>query len=148
MEEVNNSLAFKDFLHKLEQLPLEVKEKTNGTATIQQTTRNLLREEGVAALLADLKALYGDEFDIVETADGIDFVAENEISDITITWELKSTIKSIDYDPFLEADRYDEMKAEKQDKKAAREKEKVAKEELVKERRLAKLAEIEAKKNK
>ena len=85
MEEVNNSLAFKDFLHKLEQLPLEVKEKTNGTATIQQTTRNILREEGVAALLADLTALYGDEFDIVETADGIDFVAENEASDITIT---------------------------------------------------------------
>lgn len=148
MEEVNNSLAFKDFLHKLEQLPLEVKEKTNGTATIQQTTRNILREEGVAALLADLTALYGDEFDIVETADGIDFVAENEASDITITWELKSTIKSIDYDPFLEADRYDEMKAEKQAKKDAREKEKLQKEELVKERRLAKLAEIEAKKSK
>ena len=148
MEEVNNSLAFKDFLHKLEQLPLEVKEKTNGTATIQQTTRTILREEGVAALLADLTALYGDEFDIVETADGIDFVAENEASDITITWELKSTIKSIDYDPFLEADRYDEMKAEKQAKKDAREKEKLQKEELVKERRLAKLAEIEAKKSK
>jgi hypothetical protein len=85
MEEVKQSLAFKDFLHKLENEPLEIKEKANGTATIQQTTRNQLREEGVAALLGDLTTLYGDEFDIVETADGICFVAENEDSDITIT---------------------------------------------------------------
>jgi len=147
MEEVKQSLAFKDFLHKLEELPLEVKEKTNGTATIQQTTRNQLREEGVAALLSDLTNLYGDEFDIVETADGICFVAENEKSDITITWELKSTIKSIDYDPFVEASNYDEMRAEKVAKKEARDKEKAEKEELVRIKRAQKLAEIEAKKN-
>lgn len=147
MEEIKQSLAFKDFLHKLEKLPLEVKEKTNGTATIQQTTRNQLREEGVAALLNDLTNLYGDEFDIVETADGICFVAENEESDITITWELKSTIKSIDYDPFVEANNYDEMRAEKVAKKEARNKEKAEKEELVRIKRAQKLAEIEAKKN-
>lgn len=147
MEEVKQSLAFKDFLHKLEELPLEVKEKTNGTATIQQTTRNQLREEGVAALLSDLTNLYGDEFDIVETADGICFVAENEESDITITWELKSTIKSIDYDPFVEGNNYDEMRAEKVAKKEARNKEKAKKEELVRIKRAQKLAEIEAKKN-
>ena len=147
MEEIKQSLAFKDFLHKLEELPLEVKEKTNGTATIQQTTRNQLREEGVAALLSDLTNLYGDEFDIVETADGICFVAENEESDITITWELKSTIKSIDYDPFVEASNYDEMRAEKVAKKEARNKEKAEKEELVRIKRAQKLAEIEAKKN-
>ena len=113
--EVNtkNPLAFKSFLHKMEEDKLEVKEKANGTATIQQTTRNKYREEGVAALLQDLISLYGDEFDIVETADGICFVAENGLSDITITWELKSTIKSTDYDPFLEASRYDETRAEK-----------------------------------
>ena len=148
MEEVKQSLAFKDFLHKLEELPLEVKEKTNGTATIQQTTRNQLREEGVAALLSDLTNLYGDEFDIVETADGICFVAENEESDITITWELKSTIKSIDYDPFVEANNYDEMRAEKVAKKEARNKEKAEKEELVRIKRAQKLAEIEARNNK
>ena len=148
MEEVKQSLAFKDFLHKLENEPLEVKEKTNGTATIQQTTRNQLREEGVAALLDDLTNLYGDEFDIVETADGICFVAENEESDITITWELKSTIKSIDYDPFVEANRYDEMCAEKAAKKEARNKEKAEKEELVRIKRAQKLAEIEARNNK
>lgn len=148
MEEVKQSLAFKDFLHKLEELPLEVKEKTNGTATIQQTTRNQLREEGVAALLSDLTNLYGDEFDIVETADGICFVAENEKSDITITWELKSTIKSIDYDPFVEASNYDEMRAEKVAKKEARDKEKAEKEELVRIKRAQKLAEIEARNNK
>lgn len=147
MENQIQSLAFKDFLHKLENEPLEIKEKTNGTATIQQTTRNQLREEGVAALLDDLTKLYGDEFDIVETADGICFVAENEESDITITWELKSTIKSIDYDPFVEANSYDEMRAEKAAKKEARQKEKAEKEELVRIKRAQKLAEIEAKKN-
>jgi len=147
MENQIQSLAFKDFLHRLESEPLEIKEKTNGTATIQQTTRNQLREEGVAALLDDLIKLYGDEFDIVETADGICFVAENEKSDITITWELKSTIKSIDYDPFVEANSYDEMRAEKAAKKEARQKEKAEKEELVRIKRAQKLAEIEAKKN-
>ncbi len=146
MAVLEQSLAFKDFLHKLEERPLEVKEKTNGTATIQQTTRNQLREEGVAALLSDLKLLYGDTFDIVETSDGICFAAENEPTNITITWELKSTIKSIDYDPFLEADRYDEMRAEKSAKKEAREKEKAEKEELVRTKRAQKLAEIEARK--
>ena len=94
-ENTKNPLAFKSFLHKMEEDKLEVKEKANGTATIQQTTRNKYREEGVAALLQDLISLYGDEFDIVETADGICFVAENILSDITITWELKSTIKSL-----------------------------------------------------
>lgn len=148
MEEIKQPLAFKDFLHKLETQTLEVKEKSNGTATIQQTTRNQLREEGVTALLSDLKNIYGDEFDIVETADGIDFVAENENSDITITWELKSTIKSTDYDPFLEADKYDEMRAEKTAKKQARNQEKLEKENLIKIKRAQKLAEIEAKKSK
>lgn len=146
MAEVKQSLAFKDFLHKLEQEPLEIKEKTNGTATIQQTKRNQLREEAVEAICEDLKLLYGDQFDIVETADGICVVAENEPSDITVTLELKPTIKSIDYDPFVEANRYDEMRAEKVAKKEAREKEKADKEKLVRIKRAQKLAEIEAKK--
>lgn len=146
-ENTKNPLAFKSFLHKMEEDKLEVKEKANGTATIQQTTRNKYREEGVAALLQDLISLYGDEFDIVETADGICFVAENLLSDITITWELKSTIKSTDYDPFLEASRYDETRAEKLAKKSAREQEKIDREALIKEKRAQKLAEIEAKRN-
>lgn len=147
MEEVKNSLAFKDFLHKLEELPLEIKEKSNGTVTIQQTTRNQLREEGVSALLKDLIVLYGDDFDIVETADGICVVAENGASNITITWEIKSTIKSPDYDPFIEADNYDEQRSLKMAKKEAREKEKVEKEILLKKKRAEKLAELDAKKN-
>ena len=147
MEEVKQSLAFKDFLHKLENEPLEIKEKANGTATIQQTRRNQLREEGVVALFSDLKMLYGDEYDVVWTADGICFAAENEIIDKTIPIMIKPEIKSPDYDPFLEADRYDQMRAEKNAKKEAREKEKANKEELVRIKRAQKLAEIEAKKN-
>lgn len=147
MEEVKQSLAVKDFLHKLESEPWEVKEKTNGTATIQQTTRNQLREEGVAAFFSDFITFYGDEYDIVRTADGICFAAENEIIDKTIPVMIKFEIKSVDYDPFLEADRYDQMRAEKNAKKEAREKEKANREELVRIKRAQKLAEIEAKKN-
>ena len=148
MEEVKNQLAFKEFLFKLQDLPLEIKEKSNGTATIQQTTRNQLREEGVEALLQDLMTLYGDDFDIVETADGICIVAENGVNDISITWEIKSTIKSTDYDPFLEADNYDEQRAAKLAKKQAKEKEKMEREILLKKKRAEKLAELNAKRNK
>jgi hypothetical protein len=47
--------------------------------------------------------IYGDEFDIVETKEGIVIVAENQADDWTFSWELKSTIKALNFDPFLEA---------------------------------------------
>ena len=56
----------------------------------------------------------------METKDGIVLVAENEPGDYTISWELKNTIKSVDYDPFLEATAYEESEIEKANKKEAR----------------------------
>jgi hypothetical protein len=89
--------------------------------------------------------IYGDEFDVLETKDGLVLVAENEPGEWTFSWELKSTIKSLDYDPFIEANNYDEEVASKQEKKLRREQEKEAKLKLLEEKRAKKLAEIERK---
>lgn len=80
----------------------------------------------------------------METKDGIVLVAENEPGDYTISWELKNTIKSIDYDPFLEAAAYEESEAEKANKKEMREIEKQRKADALEAKRAKKLAEIEA----
>lgn len=138
---------FKDFLAKLESSEFETNTTATGARTIRQSERNELRKEGVAALMEDLMWLYGDTFDIVETKDGIVIVAENEPGDFTISWELKNTIKSVDYDPFLEATAYEESEIEKENKRAAREEEKARKAAALEEKRAKKLAEIEAKKN-
>ena len=79
----------------------------------------------------------------METKDGIVLVAENEPGDYTISWELKNTIKSIDYDPFLEAASYEESELEKANKKEAREAEKERKAAALEAKRAKKLAEIE-----
>ena len=79
-----------------------------GTVTIQQSTRNALRKKGVEALKHDLELMYGEDFDILETKEGIVIAVENDPSEFTFSWELKSTIKSVDYDPFIEANNYDE----------------------------------------
>lgn len=89
--------------------------------------------------------IYGDEFDVLETKDGLVLVAENEPGEWTFSWELKSTIKSLDYDPFIEANNYDEEVASKQEKRLRREQEKEAKLKLLEEKRAKKLAEIERK---
>ncbi len=89
--------------------------------------------------------IYGDEFDVLETKDGLVLVAENEPGEWTFSWELKSTIKSLDYDPFIEANNYDEEVASKQEKKLRREQEKETKLKLLEEKRAKKLAEIERK---
>lgn len=52
---------------------------SKGETTIQQTPRNELRREGLNALKQDLINLYGDDFDVVETKEGIIIVAENEV---------------------------------------------------------------------
>lgn len=91
--------------------------------------------------------MYGEDFDIVETKDGIVIVAENEPGGFTFSWEIKTTIKSIDYDPFTEANAFDDENAEKEAKKAARQEEKERKMKAIAEKRAKKLAEIEAKNN-
>ena len=90
--------------------------------------------------------MYSDDFDILETKEGIVIAAENEPGEFTFSWELKSTIKSIDYDPFIEANNYDEEVANKTEKKLRKEQEKAAKIKQLEEKRAKKLAEIERRK--
>ena len=61
--------------------------------------------------------------------------------------ELKSTIKSLDYDPFIQASNFEEAQAEKREKKARIEAEKLEHERRLAEKRARKLEEIEAKKH-
>ena len=138
---------FSEFLRMVEETEYETNTTATGALTIQQSVRNELRKVGVAALKADLEWLYGDEFDVVETKEGIVLVAEHEPGDFTFSWELKNTIKSLDYDPFIQASNYEEAVAEKAEKKAKAEAEKAERAQKLEEKRAKKLAEIEAKKN-
>ena len=138
---------FSEFLRMVEKTEYTTNTTATGALTIQQSARNELRKVGVAALKADLEWLYGDEFDVVETKEGIVLVAENEPGDFTFSWELKNTIKSLDYDPFIQALNYEEAVAEKAEKKAKVEAEKAERAQKLEEKRAKKLAEIEAKKN-
>ena len=137
---------FIDFLKGVEQTEFEINTTATGAQTIQQSRRNILRKEGIAALKADLEWLYGREFDIVETKDGLVIVAENEPGDFTFSWEIKSTIKSIDYDPFIEANAYEEEELAKTEKKLLKEQEKQQKLSELEAKRLRKLQELELKK--
>lgn len=147
MDKENYNPLFNDFLKEVEATEYDINTTATGANTIQQSQRNLLRKKGVAAFKADLEWLYGDDFDIVETKDGIVIVAENEPGGFTFSWEIKTTIKSIDYDPFTEANAFDDENAEKEAKKAARQEEKERKMKAIAEKRAKKLAEIEAKNN-
>ena len=138
---------FSEFLRMVEETEYETNTTATGALTIQQSARNELRKIGVAALKADLEWLYGEEFDVVETKEGIVLVAENKPGDFTFSWELKNTIKSLDYDPFIQASNYEEAVAEKAEKKAKIEAEKAERAQKLEEKRAKKLAEIEAKKN-
>ena len=117
---------FTEFLHKIETEDLAVSETATSRQMISQSLRNQWRKTGVDALYEDLKTFYPD-FDIVQTKDGIVLVAENEPGDFTVSWELKSSIKNIDYDPFIEAGNYEvelEQKAVKRESKRIAEEEK------------------------
>ena len=138
---------FSAFLREVEQTEFETNTTATGANTIQQSQRNILRKRGVAAFKQDLTDMYGDEFDVVETKDGIVIVAENEPGNFSFSWEVKTTIKSIDYDPFIEASTFDEENAEKEAKKKAKAEEKAKKQAEIEEKRQRKLAELEAKKN-
>lgn len=144
MTEKYNS-EFGSFLDDVEQREFNTNKTATGAITIQQSQRNTLRKEGLAKFKADLEWLYGDRFDIVETKDGIVVVAENEPNGFTFSWEIKCTIKSINYDPFLEAQTYDDEEAEKAHKKALRDAEKLQREEELAAKRAKKLAELAAK---
>lgn len=138
---------FSEFLRMVETTEYDTNTTATGALTIQQSIRNDLRKVGVAALKEDLQWLYGDEFDVVETKEGIVIVAENEPGDFTFSWELKNTIKSLDYDPFIQASNYEESVVEKAEKKAKIAAEKEERARKLEEKRAKKLAEIEAKRN-
>lgn len=138
-----DDLQFGKFLEAVVDTNFETNTTATGTVTIQQSARNLLRKQGVEALKHDLELMYGEQFDILETKEGIIIAAENEPGEFTFSWELKSTIKSIDYDPFIEANNYDEEVAMKEEKKLRREQEKATKLKMLEEKRAKKLAEIE-----
>lgn len=143
----NYQPQFGEFLKSIETANLETNTTATGALTIQQSKRNELRKKGVAALKADLEWLYAEDFDVVETKEGLVIVAENEPGDFTIPWELKPTIKSLDYDPFVQASLYEESLAEKAEKKAKVAAEKEAHAKKLEEKRAKKLAEINAKQN-
>lgn len=137
---------FADFLREVSETEYETNATATGSVTIQQSARNELRKRGVEALKADLEWLYGDDFDVVETREGLVIVAENEPGDFTFSWELKNTIKSLDYDPFIQANNYEEALAEKAEKKARQAEEKARKVKALEEKRAKKLAQIEREK--
>jgi len=88
LDELNESseqTEFGKFLAEVEVTEYPTNTTATGTITIQQSLRNELRKKGVAALKADLIKLYGDQFDIVETKEGIVIVAENEPGDFTFS---------------------------------------------------------------
>ena len=147
MDEKKYQPKFSEFLRMVEATEYGTNTTATGALTIQQSARNDLRKLGVAALKEDLQWLYGNEFDVVETKEGIVIVAENEPGDFTFSWELKNTIKSLDYDPFIQASNYEELVAEKAEKKARIAAEKSERNRKLEEKRAKKLAEIEAKKN-
>lgn len=144
---MNYEPKFADFLREVAITEYETNMTATGAVTIQQSARNELRKRGVEALKQDLQWLYGEDFDVVETKEGIVLVAENEPGNFTFSWELKNTIKSLDYDPFIQANNYEEALAEKQAKKEKQAREKEAKIKALEEKRAKKLAEIERIKN-
>lgn len=140
-----DNLEFNKFLQEVAESEYETNTTAIGTVTIQQSARNALRKKGVEALKHDLELIYGVDFDILETKEGLVIAVENEPGDFTFSWELKSTIKSLDYDPFIEANNYDEEVANKAEKKLRKEQEKANKIKMLEEKRAKKLAEIERK---
>ena len=131
-----NELKFTNFCRQIANLstfPTNI--TASGTETVQQTVRNQWRTQGVSALVEDLKQMYGDELDILVTKDGIVFVIENEVTNHTISWELKNTIKALDYDPFEAANLYDDEVASKAEKAKARQAAAMAKAALMAEKR-------------
>lgn len=139
---MNQTLEFVEFLNEVAQTSFETNTTANGLVTIQQSTRNAWRKRGVEALKHDLEQIYGAHFDIVETKDGIVIAAENEPGDFTFSWELKSTIKALDYDPFVEASNYDEAQAQKAQRKLQKEEEKAARATALAEKRARRLAKV------
>ena len=133
---------FGQFLSTVEKTEFNTNTTATGAFTIQQSQRNTLRKEGIAALLEDLTAWYGNDFDVVETKDGIIIAVENEPGDFTISWEIKTTIKSLDFDPFIEAAAYEDSVAEKEEKKRIKDAEKLRKEKEMQAKREKKLIEL------
>ena len=135
---------FEAFLDEIQSKEVATSVTTIGTKIIQQSVRNNLRKDGMEAFKADLEAMFAhrDDISILETKDGIVVAVENAPGDFTFSWEIKSAIKSLDYDPFIEAGNFDDAMAEKKAKKERIEKEKADKIAKMMEKRAKKLAEV------
>lgn len=145
MKKINeDNLQFLRFLNNVQDANYEQNTTSTGTVTIKQTLRNNIRSEGIEALLADLKWLYGDEFDILRTKEGIVFTLLMNNGEL-FSWELKSTIKALDFDPYVAADMFASEQEKKISKKESRRLEMEAKELALAAKRQAKLLEQERK---
>lgn len=80
-----SQLKFGKFLQEVAETEYETNTTATGTVTIQQSTRNALRKKGVEALKHDLELMYGEEFDVLETKEGIVIAAENEPGEFTFS---------------------------------------------------------------
>lgn len=138
------NLKFIDFLYQVQDSKYEQNTTSTGTTTIKQTLRNNIRAEGIEALMHDLKMIYGEDFEIVRTKEGIVFTVLTD-DDEQFSWELKSTIKALDFDPFAAAEMFQEEQDAKQAKKDARRAEEEQKQIALEAKRQAKLLEIERK---
>ena len=81
----NAPCAFNEFLRSVADQTFELNTTATGAVTSQPSARNRLRKEGLAALKSDLEALYGAEFDVLETKDGLIIAAENEPGGFTFS---------------------------------------------------------------
>lgn len=139
--------AFLKSLESCGEIPTNM--TSSGVKTIQQAVRNKIRQQGVQALLDDFRAIYGDSAEILETEGGIVFAVETDDGKgFTLSWEIKSTIKSTDYDPFIDAANYDEKKANKEESRLRKEREQKEHEETAKRKREELLAKLEKNKSK
>ena len=80
-----DKLQFNKFLAAVAETDFETNTTATGTVTIQQSARNKLRREGVEALKHDLELMYGEDFDILETKEGIVIAAENDPGEFTFS---------------------------------------------------------------
>lgn len=133
-----------EVLKEIETSKLETNTTVTGSLTIKQGLRNELRKVIEQSLMDDLTYLYPD-YSVLLTKDGLVIAAENQ-DDYTVSIEIKTTIKTLDYDPFIAACNYEEELQAKAEKKKASEQEKAEKIRLLEEKRAKKLAEIKNKK--
>ncbi len=121
---MNNNNLFNYINENIIDGVIPMTETAAGSLIIDQSPRNKMRADLVNILIEDFKELYGEEyFDILLTKDGIVLAITNEETGKVVSLELKTTIKSLDFDPFFESYNYErELLAKAKKQNAAEEK--------------------------